>query len=168
MSTSIEFLSTKSTSSITHIPTPADVIDQTSMLTKKVLITGATGKQGGAVLEALIASKAPFLILALTRDASKAQALASKLNVTVIEGDVTNPASILEANKPIYGVFCVMVPGRKEGAEEAQAKPLIDELIKNGVEHFVFSSLDRGGPDRSEENPRISCISRRNIESRNT
>jgi uncharacterized protein YbjT (DUF2867 family) len=122
------------------------------MSTKKVLITGATGKQGGAVIEALLASKAPFQILALTRDASKAQSLASKENVIVIEGDVTNPTSIFEANKPIYGVFCVTVPG-KEGAEEAQAKPLIDESVKNGVEQFVFSSLDRGGPGKSEKNP---------------
>ncbi|KAE9370730.1 putative NmrA-like family domain-containing protein 1 [Stipitochalara longipes BDJ] len=119
--------------------------------TRKILITGATGKQGGAVIEALIASKAPFQILALTRNASKAQSLASKPNVTVIEGDITNPASIFEANKPIYGVLSV-TPG-KEGAEEAQAKPLIDESIKNGVEHFVFNSVERGGSDSSEKNP---------------
>jgi uncharacterized protein YbjT (DUF2867 family) len=118
---------------------------------RKILVTGATGKQGGAVLEALIASKAPFQILALTRDASKAQSLASKPNVTVVQGDITNPASIFEANKPLYGVLCVTVPG-KHGAEEAQAKPLIDESIKNGVEHFVFTSVDRGG-DKSETNP---------------
>jgi uncharacterized protein YbjT (DUF2867 family) len=117
---------------------------------RKILVTGATGKQGGAVLEALIASKAPFQILALTRDASKAQSLASKPNVTIVQGDITNPASIFEANKPIYGVLCVTVPG-KHGAEEAQAKPLIDESIKNGVEHFVFTSVDRG--DKSETNP---------------
>jgi uncharacterized protein YbjT (DUF2867 family) len=118
---------------------------------RKILITGATGKQGGAVLEALIASKAPYQILALTRDASKAQYLVSKPNVTVVQGDITNPASIFEANKPIYGVFCVTVPG-KDGAEEAQAKPLINESIKNGVEHFVFNSVERGG-DKSESQP---------------
>jgi uncharacterized protein YbjT (DUF2867 family) len=119
---------------------------------RKILITGATGKQGGAVLDALVASKAPFQILALTRDASKAQRLASKPNVTVIQGDIKNPASIFEANKPIYGVLCVTVPG-KAGDEEAQAKPLIDESIKNGVEHFVFNSVERGGSEKSEKNP---------------
>jgi len=122
------------------------------MSTKKVLITGATGKQGGAVIDALIASKAPYEILALTRNATKAQSLASKPNVTVVEGDVSNPASIFEAHKPIYGVFSVTTPA-KDGAEEAQAKPLIDESIKNGVEHFVFTSVDRGGPGKSEKNP---------------
>ena len=119
---------------------------------RKILITGATGKQGGAVTEALIASQAPFQILALSRNVSRAQSLASKPNVTVVQGDISNPASIFEANNPIYGVFCVTVPGKK-GAEEAQAKPLIDESLKNGVEHFVFTSVERGGTDRSETNP---------------
>lgn len=31
--------------------------------------------------------------------------------------------------------------------------PLIDESLKNGVEHFVFTSVERGGTDRSETNP---------------
>lgn len=119
---------------------------------RKILITGATGKQGGAVIEALIASQAPFQILALTRDVSRAQSLASKPNVTIVEGDISKPSSIFEANNPIYGVFCVTVPGKKD-AEEAQAKPLIDESLKNGVEHFVFTSVERGGSDKSETNP---------------
>jgi uncharacterized protein YbjT (DUF2867 family) len=119
---------------------------------RKILIVGATGKQGGAVIEALLASQAPFQILALSRNVSRAQSLASKPNVTVVQGDISNPASIFEANNPIYGVFCVTVPGKK-GAEEAQAKILIDESLKNGVEHFVFTSVERGGTDRSETNP---------------
>jgi len=36
--------------------------------------------------------------------------------------------------------------------EVRRQKPLIDESIKNGVDHFVFSSLDRGGPGKSEKN----------------
>lgn len=34
-----------------------------------------------------------------------------------------------------------------------QAQPLIDESIKNGVSHFVFTSVDRGGSGVSEKNP---------------
>ena len=37
--------------------------------------------------------------------------------------------------------------------EEAQARPMIEESVKHGVEHFVFTSVDRGGPADSEENP---------------
>lgn len=124
------------------------------MATKKVLITGATGKQGGSVIDALLSSGSSFEILALTRNASSksAQSLASKPNVTVVEGDPTSPASIFKAHSPIYGVFSMTMPG-KAGAEEEQAKSLIDESVKNGVDHFVFTSVDRGGPGTSEKNP---------------
>jgi len=121
---------------------------------RKLLIVGATGKQGGAVIDSLLAKSAPFEILALTRNASssKAQSLTSKSNIKIVEGDASSPASIFEANTPIYGVFCVTTPGKGD-AEEMQAKPLIDEAIKNGVEHFVFSSVDRGGEEKSNTNP---------------
>lgn len=39
-------------------------------MSKTVLITGATGKQGGSVVTALLKAKADFEILAVTRDAS--------------------------------------------------------------------------------------------------
>ncbi|TVY83967.1 Nitrogen metabolite repression protein nmr [Lachnellula suecica] len=126
------------------------------MAGRRLLITGATGKQGGALIEALRARSAPFGILALTRNASSsgAKALAAKPNVTVVEGNIKTPATIFESYKPIYGVFCVtaLTPG-KENDEEAQAIPLIDAAIKNGVEHFVFTSVERGGDDASEKNP---------------
>jgi uncharacterized protein YbjT (DUF2867 family) len=126
------------------------------MALRKILIIGATGKQGGAVVDALIASSAPFEMLALTRNTSSpsAQKLASKPNVTLIQGDSLKPASIFEANKSIYGVFLVTTfePG-KDNMEEAQAQSVIDEAVKNGVEHFVFTSVDRGGPGISEKSP---------------
>ncbi|KFY45612.1 hypothetical protein V494_00866 [Pseudogymnoascus sp. VKM F-4513 (FW-928)] len=127
-----------------------------TMATRKILITGATGKQGGAVIDALLSSSSSFQILALTRNASSkgAQSLASKSNVTVVEGDPSSPASIFQDHSPIHAVFSVtaVVVG-KPGAEESQAIPLIDESIKNKVDHFVFTSVDRGGPGTSEKNP---------------
>ena len=124
------------------------------MAARKLLITGATGKQGGFAIKALRDRNAPFDILALTRNAqsSGAKALSAQSNVTVVEGDSMNPAPIFEAHKPIYGVFC-MTTFAKEGDEERQARPLIDEAIKNNVEHFVFTSVDRGGPATSETTP---------------
>ncbi|KUJ14583.1 putative NmrA-like family domain-containing protein 1 [Mollisia scopiformis] len=119
---------------------------------KKILVTGATGQQGGAVIKALQESSPSFQILALTRTASSngAKALATKPNITVVQGDHKTLPAIFEKHKPIYGVFSVTVMGKE--AEEDQAKPLIDESIKNGVEQFVFSSVDRGG-DKSDTNP---------------
>jgi uncharacterized protein YbjT (DUF2867 family) len=121
---------------------------------RKILVTGATGKQGGAVIKALEASGNAFHILALTRNANSAsaKALAAKPNVTVVTGEISKPNSIFDANKPIYGVFSVTIPMGKV-SEEDQAKPLIDAAIANGVEHFVFTSVDRGGDEKSDHNP---------------
>ena len=44
------------------------------------------------------------------------------------------------------------VPGQK-ASEEDQAKALIDAGIKYRVKHFVFTSGDRGGPEKSDKNP---------------
>ncbi len=125
------------------------------MAVRTLLITGATGKQGGAVIDALLKSSQEFKILALTRNtsSSSAESLSSKPNVTVVEGDPANPGPIFITHKPIYGVFSVTALGTKAGQEEIQAQPLIDESIKNGVDHFVFTSVDRGGPGVSEKNP---------------
>jgi len=113
----------------------------------KLLITGATGKQGGAVIDALIASEAPFEILALTRNTSSpsAQKLASKPNVTLVQGDSLEPEPIFSAHGPIYGVFLMtsFEPG-KTNMEEAQAHPVIDCAVANAVSHIVFTSVDRG------------------------
>lgn len=125
------------------------------MSLRKLLIIGATGKQGGAVIDALISHNAAFEILALTRNTSSpsAQKLASKPNVTLIQGDSLTPASIFEAHK-IYGVFLMTIfePGKQQ-TEEAQAHPVIDAAVSHGAEHFVFSSVDRGGAGVSEKNP---------------
>lgn len=124
------------------------------MADRKLLITGATGKQGGAVIDALISRSAPFQILALTRNASsvKAKSLASKPSVTVVEGDYASASRIFSNHGPIYGVFLVTTMG-KAGEEEAQATPIITEAAKAGVEHVVFTSVDRGGAGKSEVNP---------------
>lgn len=118
------------------------------------LIVGATGKQGGSVIDALLAlPSANFHILALTRntESSSAKRLAAKPRVSVIQGDPMHPEPLFQ-KAAITGVFCVTVHG-KEGAEEAQAEGLIDASIKHDVKHFVFASADRGGDAISDENP---------------
>jgi uncharacterized protein YbjT (DUF2867 family) len=126
------------------------------MSTKNYLIVGATGKQGGGVIESLLKNPStPFHIFALTRNAESARAksLATIPNVSVIVGDPAAPESIFsELPKSLDGVFCMTVPGGKI-SEEDQAKPLIDACIKHRVKHFVFTSGDRGGAEISHTNP---------------
>lgn len=57
----------------------------------------------------------------------------------------------------LQGVFLVTVPdmGSKDAAnkETTQGCAMVDAAVANGVKHFVYSSVDRGGPGRSDTNP---------------
>lgn len=121
---------------------------------KRILITGATGKQGGALLCALLNSppSPPFHLVALTRNPSspKAEALARKVNVSVLQGDLNDCEAIFKSSpEPFHGVFSVQVPLRP-AVEEQQGKALVDAAASHGVRHFVYTSADRGGPERSD------------------
>lgn len=120
-----------------------------------ILVIGATGKQGGALIENLLASsRAPqFDIVAVTRDTQcpRAQKLSAFPNVRVISGDLTSPDVIFEAaGGPVWGVYSVQI---NSDAEESQGKALVDAAVLHGVRHFIYSSGDRGGAERSETNP---------------
>ncbi|OBT72681.1 hypothetical protein VF21_08568 [Pseudogymnoascus sp. 05NY08] len=121
---------------------------------KTVLVIGATGKQGGAVIENILASPQAhsFNIVAVTRDAAsrKAQKLAAHPNVSVIEGDLANVDNIFNKTGPVWGVYSVQV---NSDVEEQQGKAMADAAVMNGAQHFVYSSGDRGGPERSPNNP---------------
>lgn len=116
----------------------------------RLIVTGATGKQGGALIEALVAqtSSQPFDIYAVTRNTSSngARALASKPNVTVIEGDFTNPEAILKQVTQPWGLFSVTTPMGRGGAkaEEEQGKAMTKAALDAGVKHVVYTSVDRG------------------------
>jgi uncharacterized protein YbjT (DUF2867 family) len=126
------------------------------MTSQRILVVGATGKQGGAVIDALLAKSHifDFQILALTRnpDSPRAKSLALNPNVSIVQGDPADPSAIFAQACPIDTVFCVTVHG-KEGAEDAQAAGLIDASIAKGVKHFVFTSADRGGEGVSDVTP---------------
>ena len=135
---------------------------------RRILVTGATGNQGGAVIDALInaqeagAVKVDSIeILALTRNtkSAKAQALAAKSNsIALLRGDLDNVTNIFEtASGPIDAVFSVQTDvygsPEKVAMGEVQGRALIDAAIKNRVQHFVQASGDRGGPENSEVDP---------------
>jgi nucleoside-diphosphate-sugar epimerase len=86
-------------------------------MARTILVTGATGKQGGAVINSLLAAKADFEILALTRNANSnaAQKLAQKSStIKLITGDLNNVDDIFKKAKevtssPVWGVYSVQV-----------------------------------------------------------
>ncbi|KAL5350493.1 hypothetical protein ACLOAV_004062 [Pseudogymnoascus australis] len=121
---------------------------------KTVLVIGATGKQGGAVIENILASSqtSSFNIVAVTRDANsrKSQKLAAHPSVSVIQGDLANVDDIFNKVGSVWGVYSVQI---NSDVEEQQGKAIVDAAVMHGAQHFVYSSGDRGGPERSPANP---------------
>ncbi|KAJ5159469.1 uncharacterized protein N7482_006473 [Penicillium canariense] len=125
-----------------------------------ILVTGATGKQGGALIKSLITKNAPFKILAVTRNPQSASAqklLNESKNITLVQGDLDNPSDIFknaqsQTSEPIWGVFSVQAAMGTKVPEDVQGKTLIDEALKHGVKHFVYTSVDRHGA-KSIDNP---------------
>jgi uncharacterized protein YbjT (DUF2867 family) len=128
------------------------------MSVRKILVTGATGKQGSAVVKALVNNPPPYPyeIIALTRntDSPAAKNLGAKSKtITLLAGDLNDCPSIFSkagGNGSIWGVFSMQLPamGQKnvaEDVEEKQGIALIDAALSSGVKHFVYSSVDRGG-----------------------
>ena len=148
---------------------------ETTGATKPILVTGATGKQGGAVVDALLANPnaSQFTILGVTRNPSSASAqrLASKSPlVKIVQGDYADIPTLFKsasaaASQPVWGVFSIQMP-EKPAREEQQGKDLIDAALGNGVKHFVYTSVDRGGNEKSWDNPTDvpHFISKHNIE----
>jgi uncharacterized protein YbjT (DUF2867 family) len=87
------------------------------MALRTVLITGATGKQGGSLVDALLQANAPYKILALTRDAqsSSSKKLQQKSpNIRLVTGNLDAVDEIFKTakqstNEPIWGVYSVQV-----------------------------------------------------------
>ncbi|KAM0275082.1 hypothetical protein ACHAQH_007561 [Verticillium albo-atrum] len=86
-------------------------------MARSVLIFGATCKQGGAVINTLIAENADFDILAVTRNTTSpsAQRLLNKSSrIRLVQGDLADPSLVLKTaqevgGSPIWGVFSVQV-----------------------------------------------------------
>jgi uncharacterized protein YbjT (DUF2867 family) len=114
---------------------------------KTVLITGATGRQGGAVVRCMLSKG--WKLRALTRhcDSYAAQKLADR-GVELVQGDLEDPTALERAARGVYGIFSVQdfwaVGARRE---VQQGKNLAEAARKAGVEHFVYSSV--GGAERS-------------------
>ncbi|MES1171967.1 MAG: NmrA/HSCARG family protein [Bacteroidota bacterium] len=109
---------------------------------KLVLVTGATGKQGGATIRELL-GKSGFKLRAMTRNPSSdaAKALAAK-GVEVVAGDLDDAASLERAVDGAWGVFGVQNTWEAGvEKEEEQGKRLAKVARDKGVQHFVYTSV---------------------------
>ncbi|MFG2226681.1 NmrA family NAD(P)-binding protein [Streptomyces sp. NPDC048644] len=120
-----------------------------------VLVTGATGRQGGATARALLAAGTP--VRALVRDAAtdRARAVAA-LGAELVTGDLHDRASVTRAAEGVRAVFSVQMPaftaeGPDFDGETAQGTHLIEGAKAAGVRQFVHTSVSGAG--RHTETP---------------
>ena len=118
-------------------------------MTKPILlITGATGNQGGATIDELLRRPSRWDVRALVRNpqAPKAAALATR-GVTLVRGDLNDADSLRVALAGVHGVLSVQTPmGQGPEGEERQGKLLATLAAEAGGKHFVYCSA--GGVDR--------------------
>jgi uncharacterized protein YbjT (DUF2867 family) len=110
-----------------------------------ILVTGATGKQGGATARRLLAGG--WSVRALVRDpaAPAATALAAA-GARLVRGDFDDPASLppaLDGATAVFGIPPVAFgpAGPERDLEVARGRALIDAAAAAGIEHVVFSTV---------------------------
>jgi uncharacterized protein YbjT (DUF2867 family) len=126
-------------------------------MTKQIiLVTGATGNQGGAAGRHLLTEG--WQVRTLVRDASsEAAAALARAGAEIVVGDLDDAASIEGALQNVYGVFSVQrtefpgLAGFTVEDEIRQGTSLADLAKSFGVKHFVYTSV--GGAERDPQIP---------------
>ncbi|MDG4858171.1 NmrA/HSCARG family protein [Streptomyces sp. T-3] len=114
-----------------------------------ILVTGATGNQGGATARELLSRG--WAVHALVRDPEKpeARALAAQ-GAVLVRGDLDDADSLRAAMRGAYGVFSVQPLGYEPKTledEVRRGKAVADAAKGAAVAHLVYSSV--GGAERN-------------------
>lgn len=123
-----------------------------------ILVTGATGQQGGAIARELLARRREVRAMTRKPDSPAAQALA-ELGADVVQGDLDDAASlerVLEGAWGALGVQNTWEAGVEQ--EEVQGKRFAKLAREAGVHHFVYQSV--GSAHRSTGIPHFDNKSR--------
>ncbi|APR80411.1 Hypothetical protein A7982_05758 [Minicystis rosea] len=121
-----------------------------------VLVTAATGRQGGATARALLAF-GNTVVRAMVRnpDAPNAKALAAA-GAELVVGDLDDPASLRAACAGARAVFSMQAPimsatGVDYSKERRQGQNLVEAALAEGVRTFVHTATSGVGDHRNVE-----------------
>jgi NAD(P)H dehydrogenase (quinone) len=106
----------------------------------KILVTGATGRLGNAVLRSLVQKFPASDVVAMARDIEKAKPLAA-LGIEVRRGDYTDYDSLVAAFEGVEKIYMVSAVAFSDRL--AQHKNVIVAAGRAGVRHVVYTSIQR-------------------------
>lgn len=129
-------------------------------MSKLLVVFGATGQQGGSVVEHVLSDpelSSIYHVRAVTRDPTKPAAIALQTKgVEVVKGDAEDPSSLLPALKGAHTVFAVTLQVMEENVpkyqEFIQGKAMADAAVAAGAQFLIFSTL-----------PNVAVLSSRKI-----
>jgi uncharacterized protein YbjT (DUF2867 family) len=130
--------------------------------TSPYAVIGATGQQGGAVVDALLAAGQP--VRALVRDlaSSKSRSLAER-GVSIVRADQDDPEPLVEALRDVHGLFLMTTYSDDAGGTEGESRrgrTVAQAAARAGVPYVVYSSV--GGAERDSGVPHFE--SKRRVE----
>ncbi|MBI3595919.1 MAG: NmrA family NAD(P)-binding protein [Nitrospirae bacterium] len=106
-----------------------------------ILVTGATGQQGGAVARQLLSHRHKVRAMTRKPQGEPAKALA-KLGAEVVQGDLDDAKSMEQALSGVWGTFAVQNTWEAGVAkEEEQGKRFAEAARKKNIQHFVYTSV---------------------------
>lgn len=106
-----------------------------------ILVTGATGMQGGATARSLLTHGHRIRILTRNLDGAAARALVT-MGAEAVKGDMNDPASLEAALRGVRGVFSMQsVDGTGSDAERQHGFALVKFALRSGVQQLVHTSV---------------------------
>jgi uncharacterized protein YbjT (DUF2867 family) len=108
---------------------------------RKILVTGATGQQGGTLARLLLQKEHKVYALTRNTHSSAAQDLRNR-GAIIVKGDLDDSDSLKLAVKDVQSVFLMGTPFEDgiEG-ETRRGKLMADIAKENSIEHLVYSSV---------------------------
>ncbi len=128
---------------------------------RPIAVVGATGRQGGATVRALLGANAPVRALVRRTDSDAARAL-TELGAHLVAADLDNAEGLRAAFTGVDGVFAMTTPGpdHRTDLEVTHGHAIADAAAAAGVPHVVYSSV--GGAERHTGIPHFD--SKRDVE----
>jgi uncharacterized protein YbjT (DUF2867 family) len=116
---------------------------------RRILVTGATGKQGRALIRTLLSKG--HAVRALTRNPESAAAGKLRdLGAEIVGGSMEDRASVARGVSGVDAVFLVTTPFESGADAEIQQGMCVADAAKAaGVQHLVYSSVPQAQSDMS-------------------